>query len=261
MKRIISALFLLPTLYIYIMYLPPVYFLIIICIVAFITQVEFLSMYNSNFISKYAFSLFTLGFLYTTYSYNSSILIHLFVLAFIVILILRLFVKRKTENALYDIAPLWAGFFYITVLISFLIKLRAIAPEVVIYLLAVIWGADSFALYVGKAIGKRKLYEEVSPNKTLAGAFGAIVGGIIVSMLVGVYFKFPVDIIKLFFTGIILALTGIVGDLVESMFKRDANVKDSGSFIPGHGGLLDKIDGTLFAAPVLYYMIKFFQIF
>ncbi|BCB95359.1 hypothetical protein JZK55_02810 [Dissulfurispira thermophila] len=116
------------------------------------------------------------------------------------------------------------------------------------------WASDSLAYYIGKGMGKRRLYKEVSPNKTIAGAFGSVIGGMLSALLLGKLMMDNIAFYVLIAMGIAIGSITIVGDLIESMFKRDAGVKDSGSFIPGHGGILDKIDGALFAGPLLYWI-------
>ncbi len=160
---------------------------------------------------------------------------------------------REPASSLKDISPVVTGFLYIPNLLLAQWYLRLQGYEWILFLYGCVWASDSAAYYIGKRIGKKKLYEEVSPNKTVEGAFGSIAGGMLSALLLGkLLLNAPVHILML--TGAAVGAITIVGDLVESMFKRDADVKDSGSFIPGHGGILDKIDGALFAGPVLYWI-------
>lgn len=122
----------------------------------------------------------------------------------------------------------------------------------ILFLLTVIFMSDTGAFYFGRFFGKRKLYPSVSPNKTWAGAFGGLLAGVISGLLFSYLFRlggFPLQ------AGLLagsLSVCGQIGDLVESMIKRNAGVKDSGRILPGHGGLLDRVDGVLFAIPLLY---------
>jgi phosphatidate cytidylyltransferase len=111
------------------------------------------------------------------------------------------------------------------------------------------------AYYIGKGIGKRKLYREVSPNKTVAGAAGSLIGGITGALILRALIVPQITASAALFIGATIGIISVIGDLIESMFKRDAGVKDSGIIIPGHGGILDKIDGSLFAGPVLYWVL------
>jgi phosphatidate cytidylyltransferase len=99
----------------------------------------------------------------------------------------------------------------------------------------------------------------VSPNKTVAGAGGSVIGGMVGALLLRMLIVPQLGLLPALFIGVMVGIISIIGDLVESMFKRDAGVKDSGAIIPGHGGILDKIDGALFAGPFLYCILKGIQ--
>ncbi|MBF0318384.1 MAG: phosphatidate cytidylyltransferase [Nitrospirae bacterium] len=253
-KRLVVAAILLPLLYAYIMYLSPYYFLLLMFVAAFICVEEFLLMYGVRDLTRHVFSAVSLIPLYMTYEYN-EIPDYVFVTIFAVCVVVRLFERKGPENALSDIAPFIVGLLYIPLCLSYFIKLRAIGQEAVMFLMLVTWGADSAALYVGKAIGRRKLYESISPNKTVEGAIAALIGGGASAVILKIGFNLNVDYLAIIGVGIVIGVFGIIGDLVESMFKRERSIKDSGSFLPGHGGLLDKVDGMLLCAPVLYYIV------
>jgi len=126
----------------------------------------------------------------------------------------------------------------------------------VLLLLAVIVVSDSAQYYTGRAFGRRPLAPAISPKKTVEGAIGGVVFATAATTLGGHYiFNTPLWIVALL--GASLALLGIVGDLFESLLKRSAGVKDSSNLIPGHGGVLDRIDSWLFAAPVYYVFVRF----
>lgn len=126
----------------------------------------------------------------------------------------------------------------------------------IILLLSVIITSDVFAYFVGRAIGRHKLSPVVSPGKTVEGAIGGLVGAGLASALVASqYFRAePVGLIVVI--GIFVAIAGMVGDLLESLFKRYVGVKDSGTLFPGHGGALDRIDAFLLASPLLYAFFR-----
>ena len=116
------------------------------------------------------------------------------------------------------------------------------------------WSSDTFAYFVGVTIGSHKLASSISPNKTIEGFLGGVIGTILMSILVGhVIFNFP--LIEMAILGLILAIVATIGDLVESVIKRFAGVKDSGILLPGHGGMLDRFDSIFFTAPIFYYFI------
>ncbi|MCX8033860.1 MAG: phosphatidate cytidylyltransferase [Thermodesulfovibrio sp.] len=254
-KRIVVALIFLPILIFIIIKLPSYFFLGLLTLVNIIAMWEFLRMYKTSniFITLgvvLSMSLFILNCFYwqfALYYYSAS---------FLIISLFRLFIKKQPEGSLQEISPLVIGLLYIPSLLTFHWFLREQGWQWIIYLYAVVWTADSFAYYIGKGFGKRKLYPEVSPKKTWAGAYGSLIGGVSASLLIGHLFlnkSFP----TLLLIGLLIGFISIFGDLVESMFKRDAGVKDSSFFFPEHGGVLDKIDALLFGGVLLYFSIKF----
>lgn len=121
----------------------------------------------------------------------------------------------------------------------------------ILFLLVTIWGCDSAAYYVGRTIGRHRLAPTVSPKKTWEGSAGGLVGSVLVAVASAVLFLHEFSPVEAAVVGAAASTAGQVGDLVESMFKRGAGVKDSGVFLPGHGGFYDRVDSLLFAAPVL----------
>jgi phosphatidate cytidylyltransferase len=125
----------------------------------------------------------------------------------------------------------------------------------IFFLLAVIFASDTGAFYFGRFFGRHKLYPSVSPGKTWEGAVGGLISSLFIALI---FFR----IFAAFGAGIlilagILSIAGQIGDLVESMLKRSCGVKDSGKLLPGHGGFLDRLDGMIFALPVLYIYLTF----
>jgi phosphatidate cytidylyltransferase len=132
--------------------------------------------------------------------------------------------------------------------------------EAVLLLMIVIVISDSAQYYSGRAFGRRPLSPSISPKKTLEGAIGGLVFGT-AALVVGGRFVFPATgVVILALVGATVSALGIVGDLFESLLKRSAGVKDSSGLIPGHGGILDRIDSWLFAAPVYYAFVRYLQV-
>jgi phosphatidate cytidylyltransferase len=135
-------------------------------------------------------------------------------------------------------------------------------PKLVIGIFFLIWTNDTFAYLVGKNFGKRKLYEKISPNKTIEGFLGGLVFSILMSYAIWYYSPLlPASISEhsqfnqpsiWLGMAIILSVFGTLGDLIQSKFKRQAGVKDSGKLMPGHGGLFDRLDSIIFASPFIY---------
>lgn len=132
-------------------------------------------------------------------------------------------------------------------------------PNIILSIFILIWVNDTFAFLVGKTFGKHKLFEKVSPKKTIEG----FVGGFIFSIVAGIIlaqFLMLQSYIHWIFIAVLASVFGTLGDLVESKFKRIANVKDSGTIMPGHGGVLDRLDSIIFVAPIvfLFYQIIYY---
>jgi phosphatidate cytidylyltransferase len=120
----------------------------------------------------------------------------------------------------------------------------------ILLVILVTWIADTAAYLVGRSIGRRKLAPHLSPNKTIEGALGGLAGAVLVSLACFALFGLPGGPLAAILAGLALGVAGQIGDLSESLIKRQAGVKDSGDIIPGHGGILDRIDALLFALPV-----------
>jgi phosphatidate cytidylyltransferase len=130
--------------------------------------------------------------------------------------------------------------------------LRVCSPRAVLFLFLIVWGCDSSAYYTGKNFGRRKSAPVVSPNKTWEGTIGGLVGATLIGAALGTWWVLPqLGPVRGAVAGALASSAGQIGDLVESLWKRSAGVKDSGVFLPGHGGFYDRIDSLLFAGPVL----------
>jgi phosphatidate cytidylyltransferase len=168
---------------------------------------------------------------------------------------------REIRTALSEAAILSLGLIYPTACLGYLILIRTIpgdlGPALILSLLMIVWGGDAAAYYAGRAFGKHKLAPIISPNKTIEGAIGGLGGSLAAGLLADRLFDLPFAGAAIFAVPLCVGGIGQLGDLVESMFKRSAGVKDSGSLIPSHGGLFDKLDSVAFAAPLFYYSTQF----
>jgi phosphatidate cytidylyltransferase len=122
----------------------------------------------------------------------------------------------------------------------------------VFFLLIIVWAGDAGAYYVGRKLGRTKLSPRISPKKTVEGLIGGILSSLLAAAVVHFTFFRQFPLMHAMIAAVFLSIAGVVGDLAESMWKRSADVKDSGAMIPGHGGFLDRSDSILFTAPILY---------
>ena len=241
--------------------LSPFFFFLFIAIVILRVQYEYYLLFFQETEKRQI--LFGLGLglcLLSVIYYRLPLLPSLFGLV-LLILLYSLSTLREIENTLTHIAVLFFGIAYIAGFLGHLILIRQhpAGRELIFLILIMTWGGDAGAYYVGKAFGKTKLAPRVSPNKTVEGA----IGGLLITFLGGAAAK--LRFLPLFSWGDLIALSlllgvfGQLGDLVESMMKRSAGVKDSSGLVPAHGGLFDKLDSIAFAAPLLYYYLILFK--
>lgn len=144
-------------------------------------------------------------------------------------------------------------------LLTHLISLRQLPGgfHFILLVLATTWSTDTFAYFVGINLGRHKLAPKLSPGKSVEGAVGGLTGSILAAVILGLLnARMPLG--HYVAVGLIAGILGQAGDLVESAFKRMAGVKDSGTLIPGHGGILDRFDSLIVTAPVVYYYLKLF---
>jgi len=155
---------------------------------------------------------------------------------------------------------------FVGVFFGYLLQLRLLTDlpkgdengsDLVFLLFFIVWASDTAAYYVGSLLGRHPLAPSVSPKKTMEGAVGGLAGALVAAFAARAWFMQRLGVADCLILGMALGVVGMAGDLVESMLKRSAGVKDSARLVPGHGGLLDRVDSLLYAAPVLYYYYIF----
>ena len=170
---------------------------------------------------------------------------------------LWLLARRRKEDAFAGWAWTIAGILYIGWLLSHFVALRGLefGRDWVLFALFVTFASDSAAYFIGRAWGRHPLAPDISPKKTREGAIGGVIGAIIASLLLVMLLDLPIGYGAAILLSIAVSVFGQIGDLFESLFKRNMGVKDSGNTMPGHGGFLDRMDSVVFAGVVVYYYV------
>jgi phosphatidate cytidylyltransferase len=191
-----------------------------------------------------------------------------FLILIIIILLSAIELFRNKGSAIQNIGTTLLGIFYIGFFSDALLSLRELYPRIdylyarggylIIAILAAIWICDSAAFFGGLSFGKHKLFPRVSPKKSWEGAIFGFIFAVLTMLLAKVIILDYLSWSSIIILGIIIGTIGQIGDLVESLFKRDAGVKDSSGLIPGHGGIFDRFDSLLFTAPVILLYLKNF---
>lgn len=180
----------------------------------------------------------------TTYSK-----LEILVIAAILLLIHSVIVKN--QFTFDEIGFVILSVLYIGIGFYYLIETRNVGLQFIIYALLVVWSTDSGAYFTGRKFGKRKLWPDISPNKTIEGFVGGIITAVLITGIMQIFFPFEKPWIIFIIVTIVSSIFGQLGDLVESAIKRHYDVKDSGKLLPGHGGILDRFDSLLFVLPLL----------
>lgn len=233
-------------------------------ILAVITLSEYLKLVHLT--SYLAYFLLAAGFYFLSYNVFSenAILLLLILCCFVNLFLLKdmlwtskipMFEKKKYITVILYII---SGFIFLT-LIPIMNFNGKFMPEIIVAVFILVWSNDTFAYLVGKNLGKHKLLERISPKKTVEGFVGGLVGSLIAGFVIFnalAHFN-PIDTEKYplwvwIVMAIIVSIFGTIGDLIESKFKRQAGVKDSGIIMPGHGGLYDRLDSIIYASPFVY---------
>jgi phosphatidate cytidylyltransferase len=178
---------------------------------------------------------------------------------FLAFALLFLFRIREIADAARDVAYAALGFLYIPFLLMHLVMLHRTTYgwQWLLVIMLIVMTNDSAAYYTGCAFGKHRLYPLVSPKKSIEGALGGVIGSICGTMLARYTFFPQLSLTDALLTAVLIGILGQTGDLFESLLKRSFGVKDSGNSIPGHGGVLDRLDSIIFAAPAMYYYVIF----
>ncbi len=169
-----------------------------------------------------------------------------------------LFTHRSLQEVLPAVAVSCAGLLFVAFPFSYLVRLNELQTagrQLVLFTLCLVWAGDMLAYFVGRSLGRVPLARAISPKKTWEGALGNLFGSLLVAVAFARWLQ--VDVVNLMIIAALANVAGQAGDLIESAFKRGASVKDSGSLLPGHGGVYDRIDSLILAAPVVWAACQF----
>ncbi len=265
--RVLAAIVFIPC-FIIITWRGGYHFLALVDIVIFIGLWEFYGMMEAKGIRPYkAIGILSgLALSWYVYFHNGVYANLLLTVGLLAIMTLEL-TRRDGRDAIYQISTTVLGVFYVAFLASHLVLLRELPLNVgldysrgssfVFLAFVVTWACDTGAYVVGTSWGKHPLLPRVSAKKTVEGSVGGLVFAVAGAILAKYTFAQYLGIWQAIVLGLAAGCIGQIGDLVESMIKRDADVKDTSGLIPGHGGVLDRFDGLLFTTPLMYYYLKF----
>jgi phosphatidate cytidylyltransferase len=258
-RRVYSALVFFPLFYILVRHLPTAAFSAFVAIGILLAQYEY---YRFHFPVPYSPSMglgLALGLLVTAGFAVPGLLTEPATITFIVaaILLSHVLAGRELKSGLLDTAVIAFGIFYVAWLLGHLILIRQFADGsfLIFFLFLVTWANDTAAYYVGTFLGRHQMAPRISPKKTWEGAVGGLLGSVAAAFACRAWFLDSLSAADAAALGLLAGIAAPLGDLCESMLKRSAGVKDSGGIIPGHGGLLDRVDSLIFTTPVLYYYL------
>ncbi len=272
-QRVLTAVVGVPALY-FVFYLGGIPFLVFILAVIFIGGIEFSRLLRT----KGVYSAGGLGLISSLVLAAAAYFGYFYLGIFFTISIIAVFIlqlrNRELSGSLMEMGATLFEIVYLGWFLSHAVLLRnigynsnvkAYAEAVqglkdagffyIFFVVSCVFLNDTGAYFAGRWKGKRKLIPRVSPGKTVEGTIGGIVSSIITAEVANLIFKSPLEYYWAFVFGFVIGVIGVLGDLVESIIKRSAGIKDSGGILPGHGGILDRFDSLIFAFPVFYYFV------
>lgn len=257
-RRIYTILVLAPLLYAVIRYLPPLAFSGVVVLAGGLALFEFYRLCFSGRSHSWLLGIGLTGFAALILgTHRPDILFPALLATLIGIISVPLFSRTPLEQSLRDGALTVFGVLYLGLTLSTLSMTRLLPQGewLIFFLLLVTWTSDTGAYYVGTLYGRHRLAPTISPKKTVEGLVGGLFGAILVAYAARWWFLPELSSLDCLILATLLTITGLWGDLTESAMKRSVGMKDSGGILPGHGGMLDRLDSLLFTAPVFYYYV------
>ncbi len=268
MRRILTAFVGLPILFVVIKYLPPRWFMGMVAISVVVGSYELYALAERRGLRPHKLLGSALG-VAVAYTFFDPRLEALDVLCLAAILVPVASLVRagwrgaRPEHEIGSMAVTLHAVLFVGLLMGYSLALLddggEMGRDLTVLLFWVVWLSDAGAYTIGSLAGRHPLMPSVSPRKTVEGALGAIAVGVGSALVARAWFFHRLRLSDALVLGVVLASIGMVGDLAESLMKRSAGIKDSGRLFPGHGGMLDRTDSLLFAAPVLFYYHKYFM--
>ncbi len=260
-RRILAAAILIPCVLASLLLLPLPVFLLILTLLLFLAFREF-----GHVASVYGSTIYPATYLVALispwiFSYAPKLTGPYSITAILIALVWCVCTSKDVKMALPSVAGNLLGLCYLVIPFSLMASFHRASPQSggdlkrpyeLILVLSIVWISDAAALFIGRVFGKHKITPYISPNKTLEGFLAALVVPIIAAVLLGRYLVEERSFTFFLSAGLIISLASVVGDLFESILKRGAEIKDTSNLIPGHGGVLDRIDSLLFALPAYY---------
>ncbi len=260
-QRLITAAVALPLLILLLALAPAVLFVMFLALVVLLAQWEFnrMGLADQDPLARWFSALAGAILIPVVYVGQGPAVFVFLSLVFLLLATFYLFLPRTLSTLPQRLGWICLGLIYVALLLAHLVPLRLLddGRQWIFLVLVVIMCCDTCAYVIGSRFGKTKLYPRISPNKSVEGALGGLGGSVIGAVLAKIIFFSALSLPVAVAIGLVLGVVGQVGDLFESMLKRACGVKDSGTLIPGHGGLLDRLDSLLFAFPVVYYIAYF----
>jgi phosphatidate cytidylyltransferase len=258
-QRELTAAVLIPAVLAILIAAPPWAFSLLVAAAAAVALVELYGLLETAgwIVPRYAGLAVFFAILYAAHAESAPALVALAGAALLVLPTLVMFASPPEAILLPSSAASVFATLYVAAGGAAVIGLRSLSWKPVLFVLATVWASDSAAYYVGRKWGKRKLAPVVSPKKTWAGLFGQLGGGLVFGVVAVVLAgsRAPSVLLAGAGMGVLVAGVAVLGDLVESTFKRSCHVKDSGGLLPGHGGLLDRLDSLLYASPIVLLVL------
>jgi phosphatidate cytidylyltransferase len=257
-RRIYTVLVLAPLLYAVIRYLPPLAFSGVVVLAGSLALFEFYRLCFSDRNHSWLIGIGLTGFAAMILgTHRPDIIVPTLLATLLGIITVPLLSRSPLEQSLRDGAMTLFGVLYLGLTLGPLsmTRLLPLGEWLILFLLLVTWASDTGAYYVGTVYGRHRLAPMISPKKTVEGLVGGLFSAIIIAYAAHWWFLPELSGLDCLVLAILLTITGLWGDLAESAMKRSVSIKDSGGILPGHGGMLDRLDSLLFTAPAFYYYV------